>query len=231
MQLACDQLQYWLSYWRCAVYDFWRADFTNKLTRRLLITKPFYERGKERVNPSPDPSILFPMYIELYRTSTCCWRVYFKSLGQDSDSFPAHHGGRQLWHPTIACGTAAPQPSTQASSTHHGGCCLHLVWDQSTGGASGEYHHHQCECVFLFVNLRCWWSTSFVLLLTIFPLPSSTHRHPMRERGGDATTSRCSATRERWRNERGAAACYLSKVICASVVSVRASPNTVASWA
>ncbi len=50
MQLACNQLQYWLRYPRCAVCDFRRADFTNKLTRRSLITKLFCERGKERVN-------------------------------------------------------------------------------------------------------------------------------------------------------------------------------------
>jgi hypothetical protein len=49
MQLACDQLQYWLSYQRCAVCDFWRTEFTNKLTRRTSITKLFCEWRRERV--------------------------------------------------------------------------------------------------------------------------------------------------------------------------------------
>jgi hypothetical protein len=43
------------------------------------------------------------------------------------------------------------------------------------------------------------------LLLAIFLLPSSTLRHTIKERGGNATTSRCGATREGWSDERGAA--------------------------
>ena len=50
MQLACNQLQYWLGYQRCGVCDFWRPNFTNKLTRHTLITKLFCECGQERVN-------------------------------------------------------------------------------------------------------------------------------------------------------------------------------------
>ena len=41
--------------------------------------------------------------------------------------------------PTIAYGAAAPKPSAQAPSTHHGRRRLRLVWAQFTGGASGEY--------------------------------------------------------------------------------------------
>ncbi len=54
MQLARDQLQYWLSYQRCAVCDFRRTDFTNKLTRRTSITKLFCECEQERVNQNAD---------------------------------------------------------------------------------------------------------------------------------------------------------------------------------
>jgi hypothetical protein len=75
MQLACNQLQYWLSYRRCVECDFWRTNFTNKLTRRTLITKLFCQCGQERVNTiinfslSANPRIL----------STVCfkWSVYF----------------------------------------------------------------------------------------------------------------------------------------------------------
>ncbi len=49
MQLTCIQLQYWLSYWRCTVCDFWQANFTNKLTRHVSITKLFCEHQQERV--------------------------------------------------------------------------------------------------------------------------------------------------------------------------------------
>jgi len=44
---------------------------------------------------------------------------------------------------TIACSPAAPQLSTHASSTHHGQCCLRLVWDTSDGETNGKYHHNQ----------------------------------------------------------------------------------------
>jgi hypothetical protein len=76
--------------------------------------------------------------------------------------------------PTIACGAAQPQPSAQASSTHHGQCRLHFVWDQSTGGASGEYHHQNRECVFLFVNTRVVDGPPHLPCCS----PYSTHHHP-----------------------------------------------------
>jgi hypothetical protein len=37
------------------------------------------------------------MYLELYCTSTCCGREYFRAWVKTRNSFPAHHGGRQLW--------------------------------------------------------------------------------------------------------------------------------------
>ncbi len=58
--------------------------------------------------------------------------------------------------PTIACGMASPQPSAQAPSTHHGQCDPCLVWDQSTGGASGEYHHHQCKYAYFWMHAHYW---------------------------------------------------------------------------
>ncbi len=48
MQLACNQLQYWLRYRRSAVCDFWQAHLTNKLTRRASITKLFGECRQKR---------------------------------------------------------------------------------------------------------------------------------------------------------------------------------------
>jgi hypothetical protein len=60
---------------------------------------------------------------------------------------------------TIACGAALPQPSAQASSTHHGQHRPCLVWDQSTGGASGEYHHRQRN----YVYFRCMHVIDYVI--------------------------------------------------------------------
>ena len=36
-------------------------------------------------------------YVELYRTSTCCGREFFRACVKTRNSFPAHHGGRRLW--------------------------------------------------------------------------------------------------------------------------------------
>ena len=36
-------------------------------------------------------------YVELYRTSSCCRREFFRACVKTRNSFPAHHGGRRLW--------------------------------------------------------------------------------------------------------------------------------------
>ena len=49
-------------------------------------------------NPGPETSLFFSStYVELYRTSTCCGREFFRACFKTRNSFPAHHGGRRLW--------------------------------------------------------------------------------------------------------------------------------------
>ena len=64
--------------------------------------------------------------------------------------------------PTIAYGAAAPKPSAQAPSTHHGRRRLRLVWAQSTGGASGEYPPPQRNYVFFFMHARCCYFVEYI---------------------------------------------------------------------
>ena len=48
--------------------------------------------------PGPDTSFFFSStYVELYRTSTCCGRDFFRACVKTRNSFPVHHGGRRLW--------------------------------------------------------------------------------------------------------------------------------------
>jgi hypothetical protein len=95
--------------------------------------------------PGPDTSLFFSStYVELYRTSTCCRREFFRELVSGTPWWPA------ALAPTIAYGAAAPKPSAQVPSKHHGRRRLRLVWAQSTGGASGEYPPPQRNYVFFF---------------------------------------------------------------------------------
>ena len=47
--------------------------------------------------PGPDPSLFFFFVVELYHTSTCCGREFFRAWVKTRNSFPVHHGGRRLW--------------------------------------------------------------------------------------------------------------------------------------
>ena len=50
-------------------------------------------------------------YVELYRTSTCCGREFFRACFKTRNSFPAHHGGRRLW--------PLPSPMIKRTGAYH----------------------------------------------------------------------------------------------------------------
>ncbi len=68
---------------------FWQADFTNKLTRHLLITKPFCERGKERVKLIIEWSIGWPK--ALIPSTSMGWQIFLCTTHLSSPKILTFH--------------------------------------------------------------------------------------------------------------------------------------------